>query len=70
MLGIIWKLNKIQGTNTINAITIGSNIVQQNVISWSYLILGNEALTHIKVKIIIQDFKPILKPDISPSIKG
>ena len=33
LLGIISKLNKIQGTNTTNAITIGSKIVQQNVIN-------------------------------------
>ncbi len=33
LLGIISKLYKIQGINTINAITIGNNIVQQNDIN-------------------------------------
>ena len=33
LLGIISKLYKIQGTNTINAITIGNRIVQQKVIN-------------------------------------
>lgn len=41
-----------------NEITIGSKTVQQKVISWSYLIRGNEARYHIKVKIIIHDFIP------------
>ena len=60
----------MQGTNTINAITIGSSIVQENDINWSKRILGKEALTHIKTKTIIQDFIPIVKPYIIPSIKG
>ena len=44
LLGIISKLYKIHGTNTIKAITIGNNIVQQNDINWSKRILGNDAL--------------------------
>ena len=51
-------------------ITIGNNIVQQNDINWSKRILGKEALTHINKKIIIQDFIPIDKPYIVPSIIG
>ena len=70
MAGIISKLYIIQGTNTIKAITIGSNIVQENDINWSKRILGKEALTHIKTKTIIQDFIPIVKPYIIPSING
>ena len=33
--GIISKVYKIQGTNIINAITIGNKTVQQYDISWS-----------------------------------
>lgn len=32
-MGIISKLNKTQGTNTINAITMGNKIVQLNDIN-------------------------------------
>ena len=64
------KLYIIQGTITIKAITIGSNIVQEKDISWSKRILGKEALTHIKTKTIIQDFIPIVRPYIIPSISG
>lgn len=60
----------IQGYNTIKAITKGNNIVQQNDINWSYRILGKEALIHINVKIIIQDFNPKTRPYIIPSIMG
>jgi len=49
---------------------MGNSMVQEKVINWSYLIRGKDALTQINVNIIIQDFKPILKPEISPSIKG
>ena len=70
LLGIISKLYSIQGTSTINAITIGKSIVQQNDINWSYLILGNEALTHINVKIIKQLFNPNVKLYSKPCIKG
>jgi hypothetical protein len=62
LVTIISKLYIIQGTKTINEITIGNNIVHENVINWSKRILGKEALTHIKVKINIQDFIPIVKP--------
>lgn len=64
------KLYMIQGASTIKAITIGNNIVQENDISWSKRILGKEALTHIKTNTIIQDFIPIVRPYIIPSIKG
>ena len=70
MLGIISKLYNIQGTKIIKAITIGNNMVQQKDINWSKRILGNEALAHIKIKIIIQDFIPKVKPYNNPSIKG
>lgn len=60
----------MQGTNIIKAITTGSNIVQENDINWSKRILGNEALTHIKIKIIIQDLIPRVKPNTIPSITG
>jgi len=60
----------IHGINTINAITIGSNIVQENDINWSKRILGKEALTQIKTKIIMEDFIPIVRPYIRPSITG
>lgn len=60
----------MQGTNTIKAITIGNSIVQEKDINWSKRILGKEALTHMKVKIIMQDLIPIVKPDISPSTSG
>ena len=60
----------IQGTNTISAITIGNNIVQENDINWSKRILGKEALTHIKTKTIMQDFTPMVKPYTIPSING
>ena len=60
----------MQGTKTIKAIIIGNNIVQEKDINWSKRILGKEALTHIKIKIIIQDLIPIVKPYIIPSIKG
>ncbi len=62
LLGIISKLYIIHGINIIKAITIGKRIVQQNDINWSNLILGKEALTHIKTKIIIQAFTPKVKP--------
>ncbi len=70
MLGIISKLYNKQGIYIINPITIGSSIVQQNDINWSKRILGNEALTHIKINIIIQVLNPKLKPCAIPSING
>ena len=70
MLGNISKLYCIQGTSKINAIIKGNNIVQQKDINWSKRILGKEALTHINIKIIIDDFKPKLKPYNNPSING
>lgn len=56
----------IQGTNIIKAITMGSNIVQQNDINWSYLILGNEARTHINVNINMQVFTANIIPSVKP----
>ena len=70
LLGIISKLYCIQGTNIINAITKGNNIVQQKDINWSKRILGNEALAQINIKIIIHDFTPKVKPYNNPSING
>ena len=67
---MISKLYNIQGTKTTNAITIGNKIVQQKDINWSNRILGNEALDQIKIKIIIHDFIPKVKPYINPSIEG
>ena len=70
LLGIISKLYSIQGIKIIKAITIGNNIVQQNDINWSKRILGNEALTHININIITQDFTPKVKPYNKPSTRG
>jgi len=70
LLGIISKLYITHGIKTINAITIGSNIVQENNINWSKRILGKEALTQIKTKIIMEAFIPIVIPYIRPSIRG
>ena len=70
MDGIISKLYNIQGTNITKAITIGNNIVQQKDINWSKRILGNEALAHIKTKIIIHDLIPKVEPYNNPCIKG
>lgn len=60
----------IQGNNTIKAIIKGNKIVQQKDINWSYLILGKEALAHIKVNIITQDLKPKVKLYVNPSKMG
>ena len=40
---------------------MGNNIVQQNDINWSKRILGNEALTQMKINTIIELFKPKAK---------
>ena len=63
-------LCKAQIITIINDIIKGKNTVQQNDINWSKRILSKEALAHIKTKIIIQVFKPKVKPYIIPSIKG
>ena len=69
LLGIISKLYNIQGTNIMNATTIGNNIVQQKVINWSNLIRGKDALIHIKINIKIEDFSPKVKAySVSSSI--
>ena len=60
--GNIENVYSIQGNKTINPTTKGNKTVQQNDINWSYLILGNEALTHIKVKTIMHDFSPKHNP--------
>ena len=60
----------MHGTSIINEITKGNNMVQQKDINWSKRILGNEALTHINIKIIIEDFNPKLTPYNKPSIRG
>ena len=54
----------------INATTIGNKIVQQSDINWSKRILGNEALAHMKTKIITQDLNPITTADTTPSFTG
>lgn len=59
---IMSKLYKMQGNSIIKAITKGNSIVQQNDISWSYRILGNEALAHININAITQDFNPKVRP--------
>ena len=51
-----------QGIRIINPNNTGNNTVQQKDINWSNLILGNEALTHIKIKTIIELFNPITIP--------
>lgn len=56
-----------EGINIINANNIGNNTVQQNDINWSNLILGNEALTQMKINTIIELFIPKVKLDNSPS---
>ena len=70
LTGIIPNPYIIQGIRTIKAITIGNNIVQEKDINWSKRILGNEALTHMNTKIIIQDFIPSIKPEERPSRIG
>ena len=67
---MISKLYNIQGTNITKAMTIGNNMVQEKDINWSKRILGNEALAHINIKIIIQLFNPKLKPCNIPPITG
>ena len=42
-------------------------MVQQTDISWSNLILGNEALAHIKIKIKIQDLIPNINAEMKES---
>ena len=58
------------GINTINANKIGNNTVQQKDINWSKRILGNEALAHINIKIIIHDLIPKANPYNNPSTIG
>ena len=69
-VAIISKLCITQGIAIIKEITRGNKIVQQNDISWSKRILGNDALTHINTKIITHDFNPKVRPHSIPSIKG
>jgi hypothetical protein len=44
----------------------GSNTVQQNDINWSKRILGNEALTHIKMKTKRELFAPKIRLENKP----
>lgn len=67
---MISKAYKIQGSNIMKAITNGKSIVQQNAISWSYRILGKEALPHMNTNIMTQALDPKVRPYIIPSIKG
>ena len=53
--------NNNEGIKRINANNRGNITVQQNDISWSKRILGNEALTHMKVNTIIEVFIPKIK---------
>ena len=69
-IGKISKLYKTQGTKIIKAKITGNKTVQQKLISWSKRILGKDALAQTKVKIIIELFKPKLKPYINPSKAG
>jgi hypothetical protein len=62
--------NKIHGVKAINPNKIGKNTTQQRVISWSYLILGKLALTHIKEKTIIEVLIPNVNPLTKPPIIG
>ena len=70
LTGIISKLYNAQGNITIKAIIIGSKTVHEKDISWSNLILGKDALTHIKVNIIRLLLIPSIKPLIIPSVIG
>ena len=45
---------------------MGNKIVQQYDISWSYLILGKEALAQINTNINIQALNPNIKLNIKP----
>ena len=70
LLDMISKLYITQGTNTMKAITTGSNIVHEKDINWSNRILGKEALTHINTNTIMQALIPMVRPYIIPSIIG
>jgi hypothetical protein len=56
------KLYNTQGIKNIKATTIGNSFNQQNDISWSKRILGNDALIQINVNIIAQDLIPNIIP--------
>lgn len=60
----------MQGINNIKAKINGSIIVQQYNINWSNRILGNEALTQMKIKIMINVLNPIIKLQLISSIQG
>lgn len=51
----------IPGYKAISPNNKGNNTVQQKAINWSKRILGKDALTHIKTKIIAQLFNPKLE---------
>jgi hypothetical protein len=67
-IGMISKLYNMQGINTIKLITKGSKTVQQYDINWSNLILGKEALIHIKINTRTEVFNPKLILYNNPSI--
>lgn len=67
LVGTASKATVTQRTKKIKAKTNGNNTVQQTVISWSKRIRGNEALTQINVKIMIQVLNPNERPWIKPS---
>lgn len=60
----------MQGTKIIVANKTGNKTVQQKDISWSNLIRGKDALAHMKTKIIIELFSPIVIPYNNPSKSG
>ena len=49
---------------------MGNNIVQQKDINWSNLILGKEALTHMKINTIIEVLTPKTKLNNKPFNEG
>jgi hypothetical protein len=61
---------KMQSSRNMKAKTKGNNTVQQKDISWSNLILGKLARTHIKPKANTQVLNPNEIPYKAPSIIG
>lgn len=67
LVGTASKETIIHNTKNMKAKTKGNSTVQQNCISWSNLIRGKEALTHINANMKRQDLKPKARPEIAPS---